>query len=123
MTWGVQNETAAMGRMAERGINLMMPYSFSPFARHGLTSDLPGGHDNATATRERLVLSYFDEAAKHGTKLLFDCAGLYIDQGEKAWNNDTLQMLRESVALVVSAAYSSMSLRPCIQHSAKAAGS
>eukprot|EP01044_Picomonas_judraskeda_P017879 COSAG03_NODE_3440_length_2013_cov_1.116510_2_plen_296_part_00 len=101
MTWGIRNETAAMGKMAERGINLMMPYSFSPFARHGMTSDLPGGHAGATATREHLVLSYFDEAARHGAKVLMDCAGLYIDQGEKAWNNETLKMLVDSVALVV----------------------
>ena len=71
MTWGINNMTEAMGAMASRGINMMMPYSFSPFARHGLSHDLPGGRAGATSIRDKLILSYFDEAAKHGAKLLF----------------------------------------------------
>ena len=102
-----------MGEMAQRGINFMMPYSFSPFARHGMTRDLPGGRAGATAIREKLVLSYFDEAAKHGVKLLFDCAGLYIDQGDKAYTNETLKMLTESIRLVVRYARLGLSALPC----------
>jgi hypothetical protein len=100
MRWGFGNLTKSMGAMAARGVNFMMPYSFSPFARHGLTRDLPGTRADATAYREKLVLAYFDEAARHGAKLLFDCAGLYIDQGDRAYTNETLEMIRESVALV-----------------------
>ena len=100
MTWGINNMTEAMGAMASRGINMMMPYSFSPFARHGLSHDLPGGREGATSIRDKLILSYFDEAAKHGAKVLFDCAGLYIDVGDKAYTNETLQNIRDSVELV-----------------------
>ena len=32
--------------------------------------------------------------------VLFDCAGLYIDVGDKAYTNETLQNIRDSVELV-----------------------
>ena len=99
VVWGIGNETQAMGAMAARGINMMMPYSFSPFQRHGIPSTA-ATRAASVAENEKLVLGYFDEAAKHGLKILFDMAGMQIDRGEKAWNNETLLWIRESVALV-----------------------
>ena len=49
VVWGIGNETQAMGAMAARGINMMMPYSFSPFQRHGIPST--AATRAATATR------------------------------------------------------------------------
>jgi hypothetical protein len=88
--WGVQNETAAMAAMAERGVTMIMPYALNVYEHDGLP--LPVDEGNA------LILHYLDVAAYHGLKILFPIATIGLDRGH--YTNHTLAYVRQTVALV-----------------------
>ena len=89
--WGIGNMTLQMERMADRGVTAIMPYNFNPYEHDGI-GGLP------IDELRGLILKYFDEAHRHGLKILHHLASMELDRGH--YTNVTLAQLQETVALV-----------------------
>jgi hypothetical protein len=95
---GTDNQRAALAKMGERGINLVMPYSLSPWdGKHGLPTHL-GPDYNATAINQEIVMRYLDQAAKHQVKVLFDMC--FMGFNKAIYDVGLLERTKEVVAFV-----------------------